>query len=68
MVKEQPLTVEEKIVKHLWENGQKTNWLAMKLDVSVNHLRFVLKGKGNQKRDLTDENRQKINSILGTNF
>jgi len=68
MVKEKQLTVEESIVKHLWENGQKTNWLAMKLGVSVSHLRFVLKGKGNQKRDLTDDNRQKINNILGTNF
>jgi len=68
MVKDKPITVEEKIVKHLWENGQKTNWLAMKLDVSVSHLRFVLKGKGSQKRDLTEANRIKINEILGTNF
>lgn len=68
MVKDKPLTVEEKIVKHISENGLKTNWLAKKLDISVGHLYCVLKGEGNQKRDLTDGNRHKINAILGTNF
>jgi len=44
MVKDKPLTVEEKIVKHISENGLKTNWLAKKLDISVGHLYCVLKG------------------------
>ena len=68
MVKEKPLTSEQKIVKHLWENGQKTTWLAGKIGVTVGHLRCVLKGEGNQKRDLTEENRQKINEVLGTDY
>jgi len=68
MVKDKPLTVEQKVVRHLFENGQKFNWLAKKLDISVHHLHCVLKGEGNAKRALTEENRQKINTILGTNF
>ena len=68
MVKEKPLTVEQKIVRHLFENGQKYTWLASKLGLSLGHLRLILKGEGNQKRELTEENRQKINELLGTNF
>ncbi len=68
MVTEQPLTAEQLIVKHLDENGQKMNWLAKKIDVTVGHLYCVLKGKDNVKRELTDANRNKINEVLGTNY
>lgn len=62
------LTVEQQIVKHLNENGQKLSWLANKIEVTSGHLHSVLKGIGNTKRELTEENRQKINSVLGTNY
>lgn len=68
MVKEAPPTVEQRIVRHLNENGQKMNWLAEKIGVTAGHLHSVLKGENNVKRDLTEENRTKINEALGTNF
>lgn len=68
MVKTIKLTPEELIVRHLDENGQKMNWLANKIGVSSGHLHAVLKGEGALKRDLTDENRAKINTLLGTNY
>lgn len=68
MVKDKPLTVEEKIVKHLSENGQKMNWLADKIGVTAGHLHSVLKGENFSKRELTQENRNKINEALGTNY
>lgn len=68
MVKEAPTTVEQRIVRHLNENGQKMNWLADKIGVTAGHLHSVLKGENNVKRDLTEENRNKINEVLGTNF
>jgi len=43
-------------------------WLANKIGVSVGHLHSVLKGKEGVKRALTDENREKINNALNTNF
>lgn len=68
MVKEAPPTVEQRIVRHLNENGQKMNWLAEKIGVTAGHLHSVLKGENNVKRDLTEDNRNKINEILGTKF
>lgn len=59
---------EELIVDHLQRNGQKYTWLAGKVGVTVGHLQLVLKGKGNDKKVLTPENRQKINDALGTNY
>lgn len=66
--KTQKLSPEEQIVKHLEDNGQKFNWLADKLGLSVGHLSLVLKAQGADKRDLTQENLNKINEILGTDF
>ena len=68
MVKEKQLTVEQKIVKYLSENGQKMNWLAKKIGVSSGHLHAVLKGENNVKRELTQSNLQKINTALNTDF
>jgi len=62
------LSAEQLIVKHLDENGQKLSWLAKKIQVTPGHLHSVLKGEGYTKRELTDENRAKINAVLGTNY
>lgn len=62
------ITPEEQIIKHLEDNGQRLNWLANKIECSVGHLHSVLKGEGLRKRELTDDNRKKINSALGTDF
>lgn len=62
-------TPEKMIVEHLKSNGQKMSWLAEKIGVTAGHLHSVLKGKKkNVKRDLTDENLQQINEVLGTEF
>lgn len=62
------MSVEEKIIEHLENNGQKMSWLAEKIGVTPGHLHSVLKGEGFTKRELTDENREKINTALNTNF
>jgi len=61
-------TPEEKIVDHLEANGQKYTWLAEKIGISVGHLHLVLKGEGLNKKALTQDNLDKINDVLGTNF
>ncbi len=61
-------TPEELIVGHLEANGQKYTWLADKLELSVGHLHLVLKGKGDDKKVLTEKNLNKINEALGTKF
>lgn len=61
-------TIEQEIVKHLKDNGQKMKWLAGKLNLSAGHLHSVLKGKGKVKRELTEENLTQINEALGTEF
>lgn len=62
------ISPEEQIVNHLEANGQKFNWLAEKINLSVGHLSLVLKAQGLEKRDLTPENLAKINEVLGTDF
>jgi len=59
---------EQLIVQHLKVNGQKMSWLAGKINLSNGHLHSVLKGKKNVKRQLTAENLQRINEVLGTQF
>lgn len=61
-------TPEELIVEHLENNGQKLNWLADKIGLSVGHLHSVLKGVDDRKRDLTEDNLKAINEALGTTF
>ena len=61
-------TTEQLIVDHLRDNGQKLSWLAEKIELSLGHLHSVLKGEGNVKRELTEENLTKINSALCTKF
>lgn len=61
-------SAEELIVEHLENNGQMMKWLADKIGVTAGHLHSVLKGEGNVKRELTDENLEKINEALGTKF
>lgn len=61
-------TVEDNIVEHLEKNGQKMSWLADKLGITAGHLHSVLKGEGFKKRELTEDNRRKINEALGTNY
>ena len=61
-------SAEELIVEHLENNGQKMSWLAERIGVTGGHLHSVLKGEGNVKRELTDENLSLINEALGTKF
>jgi lambda repressor-like predicted transcriptional regulator len=61
-------TVEQQILAHLNDNGQKLSWLAEKTGVSVGHLHSVLKGRSGVKRTLTEENKAKINQALNTNY
>ncbi len=61
-------TPEMLIVKHMEDNGQKMSWLAGKIGLTPGHLHSVLKGEGFTKRELTEENRVKINEALGTNY
>lgn len=68
MATKQELTVEQKIIKHMEDNGQMLSWLASKVEVTPGHLHSVLKGEGNVKRELTAENLEKINKALGTDF
>ena len=68
MAKAKELTTEEKILVHLKDNGQMLSWLAEKIGVTVGHLHSVLKGKEGVKRNLTDNNKDKINKALNTNF
>lgn len=67
-VKVQPKTVEEQIVEYMDSKGIKFSWLAETIGVSVGHLHNVLKGEGNVKRELTDENLEKVNEALEKNF
>ncbi len=62
------ITAEQRITAHLQDNGQMLSWLADKIGMTVGHLHSVLKGKGSVKRTLTEENLQKINKTLNTNF
>jgi len=61
-------TPEQAILEHLKENGQSISWLAKKIDLSTGHLYMVLKGNSKIKRDLSDENRLKINQVLKSNY
>lgn len=61
-------TIEEKIVQHLSDNGQKMSWLADKIGVTAGHLHSVLKGDESSKRELTEENKLKIIEALGLDF
>lgn len=62
-------TPEKLILERLQENGQKMSWLALKVGLSTGHLHSVLKGKNKKnKRNLTDEIRNNINIVLGTDF
>ncbi len=68
MKKEVKVTVEDKILTHLKENGQMLKWLAEKIGVTSGHLHSVLKGEGEVKRALTENNKKKINEALNTDF
>lgn len=52
------------IADYLKDKGIKQTWLADKINMSDTHLHFLLKCE----RDLTEDNRAKINLILGTQF
>jgi hypothetical protein len=63
-----PLTPEEQIVHHLKENGQKIQWLADRVGFSRQYIGLILTGKGKDKKRLTPEIREKINTVLKTNY
>lgn len=56
--------VREQIRLHIKENGIKQRWLANILHLSPGTISLILK----KKRDLTDENLDKINGALKTDF
>ena len=66
--KESLKTVEERIVEYMDSKGIKFSWLAEKVGISVGHLHHVLKGTDNLKRELTDDNLEKINIALEKEF
>ena len=62
-------TVEKKTVPQLWkevleERGVKQTWLADKTGISPEHISNILA----DRVLLTEENREKINSVLGVDF
>lgn len=62
-------TIEKKTIPQLWrdvldERGVKQTWLADKAGISPEHISNILA----DRVLLTEENRQKINTVLGTDF
>jgi hypothetical protein len=62
------LSPEQKIYRHLKDNGQSIQWLADKLPISRSHLSRIINGEGNNKRTLAPEVRHQINQILKTDY
>ncbi len=56
--------VRDLVSTHLKTFGIKQTWLAQKLDISDTHLTLIFQ----KERDLTENNLNKINSVLGTDF
>lgn len=61
-------TAEKQILAYMKDHGTSWTWLAGKVNCSIGHLQFVLKGKGSKKRTLTPENLEKINIALDQEF
>lgn len=57
-------TIPEMFKKVLKERGVKQNWLAMQTGISKEHISNILA----DRVLLTDENKEKINKVLGTDF
>jgi plasmid maintenance system antidote protein VapI len=57
-------TVPQKFKEHLELNGTKQTWLAQKTGISPEHISNILA----DRVLLTEENKDKINKVLGTNF
>lgn len=57
--------VRDLIMNHLKSDGRRLPWLAEQTKLSYAHLYFILVRK---ERDLTEDNKDKINIILNTNF
>lgn len=62
-------TIEQKTVPQLWkevleERGVKQTWLADKTGISPEHISNILA----DRVLLTEENKEKINSVLGVDF
>jgi plasmid maintenance system antidote protein VapI len=62
------LSPEQKIYRHLKDNGQSIQWLANKLPISRSHLSRIINGRANNKRTLAPDVRAQINQILKTNY
>lgn len=54
----------ESFKEHLEKNGTKQKWLADQTGISQEHISNILCARVL----LTDENRRKINEVLGTNY
>lgn len=57
-------TIQEQWKEVLEERGIKQTWIAEKTGISPEHISNILAGRVL----LTDENKVKINTVLGTNF
>ncbi|HUM52290.1 MAG TPA: hypothetical protein PK431_10760 [Chitinophagales bacterium] len=50
--------------KHIADNGIKQTWVADKLGLSYGHFSLILK----KERDLSENNRTKLNALFSTNY
>lgn len=57
-------TIPQLFKEHLEERGTKQTWLAEKTGISPEHISNILA----DRVLLTEENKAKINSVLGTNY
>ncbi len=64
MVKKSKQTIPDKIKEHLEARGTKQTWLADQTGISPEHISNILANRVL----LTEENLNKINEVLGTNF
>lgn len=58
------LSAPKLIASHLKKNGSTISWLARNVDLDVKHLSGILRGANY----LSEKNRIKINTFLGTNY
>jgi lambda repressor-like predicted transcriptional regulator len=58
-------TPEEIIVAYMQEKGIMYKWLSEQTEISQSHLCNILRTKGNNKKKLTEENKNLIAKVLG---
>lgn len=61
-------TAEEKIMDEIAAQNTTMTWVAWKAHVTKVHLHYVLKGRGDEKRKLSDGLKKRIEVALGREF